>query len=214
METKTPDRSIIIAFILTVLFAGNNAIAVRLQQRSSYRLSSGQLSVLQRLLSSSSDWYSSYACHFRVGVACWGRCYLGCWHRIELCSALLGTGTTPGRSLHGHPGSRPTPDVHFRDYSEAGGFPLESTRGCACGSVRYRDYRLGAARCNVPLLPLLAVVGAGSLFAKSNIVIKTFPKPIPSAPMRLHSPQARCCYLCFSATVERDPTYPPYLPHG
>ena len=29
METKLPGRSVLIAFMLTVLFAGNNAIAVR-----------------------------------------------------------------------------------------------------------------------------------------------------------------------------------------
>jgi drug/metabolite transporter (DMT)-like permease len=179
MESKTPNRSVMIAFALSVLFAGNNAIAVRYSnvELPPFFGAAIRFAIAGIIL-------FALIAILRLPLPR-GRGLLG-----AMLFGLLGTGINFALLYWALETLRPGLSMVILALVPLMTFLLACAQKqevfqwkALVGSllalvgigIIVRN-QLGAA---APLLPILAVVGAAACFAESNIIIKAFPQSHP-----------------------------------
>lgn len=179
MESKLPNRSVLIAFVLTVLFAGNNAIAVRYSNvelppffGAAIRLAVASLILFILVMA------------FRLPVPR-SRGLVG-----ALLFGVFGAGLNFALLYYALEHIQPGLSmvllalVPLLTFAFACLHRLEVFRWKALFGAVLAVFGIGVIvwdqlNANVPLLPMLAVVGAAACFAESNIIIKSFPQSHP-----------------------------------
>ena len=208
METKTSSQRIIIAFMLTVLFAGNNAIAVRFSNAelppffgAAVRFTIAALILFLVVLI------------LRLPLPR-GRSLLG-----AMIYGAIGTGLNYALLYWALEYIRPGLSmiilalVPLLTFLFAFFHRLESFRWSAFFGALIAVAGIGTiARdqlsLNVPLLPLLAVVGAAACFSEATIVIKTFPQSHPITTNAVGLFTGSMLLFLFSALGRETPTLP------
>jgi drug/metabolite transporter (DMT)-like permease len=179
MESKTPNRLVMIAFVLTVLFAGNNAIAVKYSNVELPPFFGAAI----RFAIAGMIMFAMVAI-FRLPLPR-GKGLLG-----AVLFGLLGSGINFALLYWAletlHPGLSmillalvPLLTFLFACIQKLEVFRWKALVGSllALGGIGVIVWnQLGA---EAPLLPMLAVVGAAACFAESNVIIKTFPQSHP-----------------------------------
>ncbi len=208
MEAKAPNRSVIIAFVLTVLFAGNNAIAVRYSNvelppffGAAIRLAIAALIFFLIVMI------------FRLPLPR-GRGLLG-----AVLFGVVGSGLNFAllywalEQLHAGLSMVILALVPLLTFLLAcvhkqEVFSWKALFGAlvALGGIGVIVWnQLGAA---APLLPMLAVVGAAVCFAESNIIIKSFPQSHPVTTNAIALTAGSVLLFILSALLEETPTLP------
>jgi drug/metabolite transporter (DMT)-like permease len=179
MEPKTPNRSVIVAFALIVLFAGNNAIAVRYSNAELPPLFGAAI----RFAIAGIIFFAMVAI-LRLPLPR-GRGLLG-----AMLFGLLGSGINyallywaletlpPGLSMV-ILALVPLMTFLFACAQKQEIFQWKALAGSllALGGIGVIVWnQLGT---NTPLLPVLAVVGAAACIAESSVIIKAFPQSHP-----------------------------------
>ncbi len=208
MESKTPDRSTIIAFILTVLFAGNNAIAVRYSNvellpffgaAARFAVAAVILFGLALILRLPLPRGRSLLGAVLFGVLASGLNFALLYWALEQLQAGLSMVILA---------LVPLLTFIFAIIQRQEVFRWKALLGalvalCGIGIIVWE--RLSA---DVPLLPLLAVVGAAACFAESNIVIKTFPQNHPISTNAIALSTGSVLLFALSAIWRETPTIP------
>jgi len=208
METKLPGRSVMIAFALTVLFAGNNAIAVRYSNAelppffgAAIRLAIASVILLILMLI------------LRLPLPR-GRGLLG-----AVLFGVVGSGLNfallywaleqiqPGLSMV------LLALVPLLTFAFAYLHRLEVFRWKALFGAILAVFGIGVIvweqlNANVPLLPMLAVVGAAACFAESNIIIKSFPQSHPITTNAIALGTGSALLFGLSALLREAPSIP------
>ena len=208
METKLPDRSVLIAFALTVLFAGNNAIAVRYSNAElppffggAIRLFAASLimfilvMVLRLPLPRGRGWLGAVL----FGVIGAGLNFALLYWALEQIQAGLSMVIL---AL-----------VPLLTFAFACLHKLEVFRWKALFGAVLAVFGIGIIvweqlNANVPLLPMLAVVGAAACFAESNIVIKKFPQSHPITTNAIAMGTGSMLLFVLSALFHEIPSVP------
>jgi drug/metabolite transporter (DMT)-like permease len=179
METKLPSRSVLIAFVFAVLFAGNNAIAVHYSNAElppffggAIRLTVASLIlfILVMVLRLPLPRGRGLVGAILFGVVGAGLNFALLYYALEhiqpgLSMVLLAL-------------------VPLLTFAFACLHRLEVFRWKALLGSILAVFGIGVIVWNqlsahVPLMPMLAVVGAAACFAESNIIIKSFPQSHP-----------------------------------
>lgn len=211
MESKTPNRAVLIAFALTVLFAGNNAIAVRYSNMELPPFFGAAIRFAMAALI-----FFFIALILRLPLPR-GRGLLG-----AVLFGFIGTGINYALLYWAletlHPGLSMVilALVPLMTFILACVHRLESFRWKALiGSLLALAgisvivwNQLGA---NAPILPMLAVVGGAVCFAESNIIIKAFPQSHPITTNAIASTVGTVLLFILSA-VWRETPHMPTLP--
>ena len=208
MESKSPDRSTIIAFILTVLFAGNNAIAVRYSNvelppffgaAARFAVAAVILFGLLLILRLPLPRGRSLLGAVLFGVLASGLNFALLYWALEQLQAGLSMVILA---------LVPLLTFIFAIIQRQEVFRWKALVGalvalCGIGIIVWE--RLSA---DVPLLPLLAVVGAAACFAESNIIIKTFPQNHPISTNAIALSTGSVLLFALSAIWRETPTIP------
>jgi drug/metabolite transporter (DMT)-like permease len=207
METKIPKRSVLAAFALTVLFAGNNAIAVRYSNAELppffgaairfavaaliffilvliLRLPTARRSLLGAVL------FGVIGSGLNFALLYWALEQLHAGLSMVIL-ALVPLMTFLLACIH--------KQEVFRWQAMVGG--LLALLGI--GAI-VRDQLSTTA----PLLPILAVVGAAVCFAESNIIIKSFPQNHPITTNAIALSTGSALLFILSALSREVPTLP------
>jgi drug/metabolite transporter (DMT)-like permease len=179
METKTPTRSVVIAFLLTVLLAGNNAIAVRFSNveippffGAAIRFAIAGLILFMVVLI------------LRLPVPR-GRSLLG-----AVLFGVLGTGINyalmywaleylqAGMSMV-ILALVPLLTFLFACLHKQESFNWKSLAGSLLAASGIVMIVAGQLNIHIPILPVLAVMGAAACFAEATVIIKIFPQNHP-----------------------------------
>jgi len=179
MDTKFPGRSVILAFILTVIFAGNNAIAIRFSNAELPPFFGAAIRFALAALI-----FFLIVLVFRLPLPR-GRGLLG-----ATLFGLVGTGLNFALLYWALETLHPGLSMVILALVPLMTFLLACIQGqevfrwkaligslIALGGIGVIVWnQLGA---QAPVLPILAVVGASVCFAESNIIIKAFPQSHP-----------------------------------
>jgi drug/metabolite transporter (DMT)-like permease len=179
METKTPTRSVLIAFLLTVLFAGNNAIAVRFSNveippffGAAIRFAIAGLILFMVVL------------FLRLPLPR-GRSLLG-----AVLFGTLGTGINfalmywaleylqAGMSMV-ILALVPLLTLLFAYLHKQEPFSWKSLVGSLVAAGGIVMVVAGQLNIQISILPVLAVIGAAACFAEASVIIKIFPQSHP-----------------------------------
>jgi drug/metabolite transporter (DMT)-like permease len=179
MQTKTPDRLTLIAFVLTILFAGNNAIAVKFTYAELPPFSNAAL----RFAVSALILFIVMAVMripFPRGKSLWGAVIFGIlstgvnyalmYWALQYIQAGLSMTILALVPLLTFLAALAHRQEAFRWSALAGA--LLAVVGI--GIISWDQVSVGA-----PLLPILAVVAAAICFAESSVLIKGFPRTHP-----------------------------------
>lgn len=179
MESKTPNRSVMIAFALTVLFAGNNAIAVRYSNAElpPFFGAAIRFAIAGIIL---------FAAVFILRLPLpRGRGLVG-----ALIFGLLGSGLNFALLYWAletlHPGLSmvilalvPLMTFLLACLHKQEVFRWKAFIGSLLALIGIGVIVRNQLGAQAPLLPILAVVAAAACFAESNIIIKAFPQSHP-----------------------------------
>lgn len=179
METKTPNRSVMLAFALTVLFAGNNAIAVRYTyaELPPFFGAAIRLAIAGIIL---------FATVFILRLQLpRGRGLVG-----ALIFGVLGSGLNFALLYWAletlHPGLTmvilalvPLMTFLLACVHKQEVFRWKALIGSLLALIGIGVIVRNQLGAQAPLLPVLAVAGAAACFAESNIIIKAFPQSHP-----------------------------------
>lgn len=179
METKLPSRSVLIAFALSILFAGNNAIAVRY---SNVELPPFFGAAIRMAVASAILFIVVMTMRLPLPR---GRNALG-----ALLFGVVGAGLNYALLYWALEQIGPglvmvlLALVPLLTFALACLHRLETFRWKALAGALLAVLGIGVIvwdqlNAHVPLLPMLSVVGAAICFAESNIIIKSFPQSHP-----------------------------------
>lgn len=208
MDSKSPNRSVLIAFILTVLFAGNNAIAVRYTYAelppffgAAIRFAFAALIffLLMLLLRLPLPRDRGVLGALLFGVIGTGINYALLYWALEtlhpaltmIVLALVPLMTFLLACVH--------KQEVFRWKALIGSLIAVAGIGVIVWN------QLGAS---APILPILAVVGAAVCFSESNIIIKAFPQSHPITTNAIALTAGAVLLFILSALVKETPRMP------
>jgi drug/metabolite transporter (DMT)-like permease len=179
METKTPTRSVLIAFLLTVILAGNNAIAVRF---SNVEIPPFFGAAIRFAIAGFILFLIVLFLHLPLPR---GRSLLG-----AVLFGALGTGINfalmywaleylqAGMSMV-ILALVPLLTFLFACLHRLESFSWKSLTGSLLAAGGIVMIVAGQLNINIPILPVLAVVAAAACFAEATVVIKIFPQSHP-----------------------------------
>jgi len=208
METKTPNRTVLIAFVLTVIFAGNNAIAVHYSNMelppffgAAIRLATAALIFFLVMLVRRLSFPRGQGLLGGVlfGVIGSGLNFALLYWALETLHPALSMvilALVPLMTFL-------LACVHKQEV-----FRWKALIGSliALGGIGLIVWnQLGA---NAPLLPILAVVGSAVCFAESNIIIKAFPQTHPITTNAIALGTGSIVLFVLSALVRETPRLP------
>lgn len=208
METKSPNRSILIAFALSVLFAGNNAIAVRFSNVElppffgagiRFLIASLILFLIVLVMRLPLPRGRSLSGAVIFGVFGTGLNFALLYWALEQIQAGLSMVILA---------LTPLLTFIFACIHKQETFRWKALIGALlalCGIGIIVGDRLSAA---VPLLPILAVVGAAACFAESTVIIKTFPQSHPITTNAIAFGVGSVLLFIFSALWRETPNVP------
>ena len=208
METKIPDRPVLIAFAMAILFAGNNAIAVRFSNvelppffGAAMRFAAAALIlflvvIILRLPLPRGRGIS--------GAVIFG--VLGAGLNVALLYWALG---------HVQPGIAmvvlalvPLLTFLFACAHRQEVFRLKALLGGLLALFGTGVVFWDQLNANVPILPLLAVVGAAVCFAESTVLIKSYPQAHPITTNAIAFATGSGLLFVLSALWNETPTLP------
>jgi drug/metabolite transporter (DMT)-like permease len=179
LETKTPNRSVLIAFVLTVLLAGNNAIAVRFSNveipplfGAAFRfavaglLLFGMVVILHLPLPRGRSLLGA----FIFGMIGTGINYALMYNALEHLQA--GTAMVILALV-------PLLTFLLACIHKQEAFRWKSFIGALLAAGGILIIVRGQINAQVPILPVLAVIGAAACFAEAAVVLKIFPQSHP-----------------------------------
>jgi drug/metabolite transporter (DMT)-like permease len=208
MKTKSPSRLTIIAFLIIILFAGNNAIAVRLSNLelppffgAAIRFAAAALILFALVLI------------FRLPLPR-GRSLLG-----AVLFGALGTGLNYALlywALEQLQASLsmvilalvPLMTLLFAIAHRQEIFRWKAFIGAILAVVGIGIIVQDRLSANVPLLPLLAVVGAAACFSESTVILKTYPRTHPITTNAIAVSTGAGFLFIFSALWREKPVLP------
>jgi len=179
METKSPDRSTLVAFFLTVLFAGNNAIAVKFSNAD-----------LPPFFGAASRFAAAAIILFALVLILRLALPRGRGLQGALIYGTLNTGINyallywalqyiqPGLSMV-ILALTPLLTFLFAWAHRQEAFQWKSVAGAILALVGIGIIAWDQLSASAPLLPILAVALAAACFAESSVLIKTYPKTHP-----------------------------------
>ena len=208
METKIPNRSVLIAFALAILFAGNNAIAVRFSNvelppffGAAIRFAAAALILFLVVMILRLPLPGGRGI---LGAVIFG--VLGAGLNVALLYWALGY-IQPGITMVVL-ALVPLLTFLFACAHRQEVFNWKALIGGILAligtGVVFRD-QLNA---NVPLLPLLAVVGAAVCFAESTVLIKSYPQAHPITTNAIAFATGSGLLFMLSALWNETPTLP------
>jgi len=208
METKNPDRTTLIAFALTVLFAGNNAIAVKF---SNVELPPFFGAAIRFALASIILFIIVLV--FRLPLPR-GRSLMG-----AIIFGTLGTGLNYALLYwaleHIQAGLSmvilalvPLLTFIFACVHRQETFSWKALFGALLALLGIGIIVREQLSADIPLLPLLAVVGAAACFAESSVLIKTYPQTHPITTNAVALLTGSVLLFVFSALWRETPTLP------
>jgi len=208
METKLPGRSVLIAFVLTVLFAGNNAIAVRFSNAelppffgAAIRLAIAALILFIMMLALRLPLPDRRGL---LGATLFG--VIGAGLNFALLYWALEQ-IQPGLSMV-ILALVPLLTFAFACLHKLEVFTWKALFGAIVAVLGIGIIVWERLNANVPLLPMLAVVGAAACFAESNIVIKKFPQTHPITTNAIALMTGAIILFVLSAIVREIPSVP------
>ena len=208
MESRTPGRSVLIAFFLTVLFAGNNAIAVRFSNAE-----------LPPFFGAAIRFAIAGIILFLI-VLLWrlplprGRSLLG-----AVIYGVLGTGLNfallywaleqlqAGLSMV-ILALVPLLTFIFACLHRQEKFRWQALFGSLLALSGIAIIVWNRLSTSVPLLPILAVIGAAACFAESNVIIKNFPQSHPITTNAIALSTGAVLLFLISTLWRETPTLP------
>jgi drug/metabolite transporter (DMT)-like permease len=208
METKNPDRTTLIAFALTVLFAGNNAIAVKF---SNVELPPFFGAAIRFALASIILFIIVLV--FRLPLPR-GRSLMG-----AIIFGTLGTGLNFALLYwaleHIQAGLTmvilalvPLLTFIFACIHRQETFSWKALFGALFALLGIGIIVWEQLSADLPLLPLLAVVGAAACFAESSVLIKTYPQTHPITTNAVALLTGSVLLFVLSALWRETPTLP------
>jgi drug/metabolite transporter (DMT)-like permease len=208
METKNPDRTTLIAFALTVLFAGNNAIAVKF---SNVELPPFFGAAIRFALASVILFIIVLV--FRLPLPR-GRSLMG-----AIIFGTLGTGLNFALLYwaleHIQAGLTmvilalvPLLTFIFACIHRQETFSWKALFGALFALLGIGIIVWEQLSADLPLLPLLAVVGAAACFAESSVLIKTYPQTHPITTNAVALLTGSVLLFVLSALWRETPTLP------
>jgi drug/metabolite transporter (DMT)-like permease len=208
MEAKTPNRSVVIAFVLTVLLAGNNAIAVRFSNAE-----------LPPFFGAAIRFAVAGLLLFAVVIALRlplprGKSLLG-----AMIFGILGTGLNFAllyRALEKLQAGMsmvilalvPLLTFLLACIHKQETFRWKSLAGALLSVAGIVIIVGGQFSAQVPLFPVLAVVGAAACFAEATVLIKTFPQSHPITTNAIALSTGSILLFAFSAFWKETPALP------
>jgi drug/metabolite transporter (DMT)-like permease len=208
METKVPARSVLIAFALVILFAGNNAIAVRFSNIE-----------LPPFFGAAIRFAAAALILFLIVIILRlplprGRGLLG-----AVIFGLLGAGLNVALLYwaleHVKPGIAmvvlalvPLLTFLFACAHQQEVFSWKALFGALLAVFGIGIVFREQINANVPLLPLLAVVGAAICFAESTVLVKSFPQTHPITTNAIALTTGSVLLFVLSAIWQETPTLP------
>ena len=208
MDTKIPDRSVLIAFVMAILFAGNNAIAVRFSNvelppffGAAMRFSAAALILFLVVFL------------LRLPLPR-GRGFYG-----AVIFGILGAGLNVALLYwaleHVQPGTAmvvlalvPLLTFLFACAHRQEVFSWKALLGGVLAVIGTGIVFSDQLNANVPLLPLLAVVGAAICFAESTVLIKSYPQTHPITTNAIAFTTGSVLLFVLSALWNETPTLP------
>jgi drug/metabolite transporter (DMT)-like permease len=208
METKTQNRLVLIAFVLTVIFAGNNAIAVHY---SNVELSPFFGAGIRFFLASLILFVVVLAMRLPLPR---GRSLQG-----ALIYGFLGTGLNYAFLYwaleHIQAGLTmtilaltPLLTFLFAWAHKQEGFRWKAVFGSLLALAGIGVIAWDQISVNAPLLPMLAVAAAAACFAESSVFIKNYPKAHPVTTNAISLLTGSILLFIFSAISRETPTLP------
>jgi len=208
METKSPDRSTLVAFFLTVLFAGNNAIAVKFSNAD-----------LPPFFGAASRFAAAALILFILVLALRLALPRGRGLQGALIYGILNTGINyallywalqyiqPGLSMV-ILALTPLLTFLFAWAHRQEAFQWKSVAGAILALVGIGIIAFDQLSASAPLLPILAVVLASACFAESSVLIKTYPKTHPITTNAVSLLTGAILLFIFSLLGREVPTLP------
>jgi drug/metabolite transporter (DMT)-like permease len=179
MNTKSPDRATLIAFVLTVLFAGNNAIAVKYSNAelppffgaaSRFILASLILLIVALVLRLRLPRGRSLQGAMIYGILSTGLNFALMYWALEYIQPGL---TMTILAL------TPLLTFLFAWAHKQESFRWNALAGSLLALVGVGIITFGQIRTHAPILPILAIALAAACFAESAVVIKSYPQTHP-----------------------------------
>jgi drug/metabolite transporter (DMT)-like permease len=208
METKTPDRSTLIAFIFTILFAGNNAIAVKFSNAelppffsaaSRFAVAALILLILMVALRLPLPRGRSLQGALIYGILSTGVNYALMYWALEYIQAGLSMVILA---------TVPLLTFLFAWAHKQERFRWNALFGALLAVVGIGIIGWDQISANVPLLPIFAVIGAAACFAESTVLIKGYPKTHPITTNAIALATGSIFLFVFSALWREIPTIP------
>lgn len=208
MELKTPNRTVLIAFVLTIMFAGNNAIAVRYSNMELPPFFGAAIRfALAALVFFLIVWI------FRLRLPS-GRGLLG-----ALLYGIIGTGITYALLYWAletlHPGMSmvilalvPLMTFLLACIHKIEAFRWKALIGSLLALAGISVIVWNQLGAKAPLLPILAVVVASVCIAESNVIIKAFPQSHPITTNAIAFTAGSLMLFIFSALWRETPRLP------
>ena len=208
MESKTPDRSTIIAFILTVLFAGNNAIAVRYSNAelppffgaaARFAVAAVILFGLVLILRLPLPRGRSLQGAMIYGILSTGLNFALMYWALEYIPAGLSMVILA---------LTPLLTFLFAWAHKQEAFRWKALFGALIAIAGIGIIAWDQLSSNAPLLPILAVALAAACFAEASVLIKTYPKTHPITTNAVSLFTGSVLLFIFSALWRETPILP------
>ncbi|OGN94762.1 MAG: hypothetical protein A2Z71_05955 [Chloroflexi bacterium RBG_13_50_21] len=208
MDTKIPDRSVLIAFVMAILFAGNNAIAVRFSNvelppffGAAIRFSAAALILFLVVIVLRLPLPRGRGV---IGALIFG--VLGAGLNVALLYWALGS-VQPGTAMVVL-ALVPLLTFLFACLHKQETFNWKALVGGVLAVIGTGIVFSDQLNANVPILPLLAVVGAAICFAESTVLIKSYPQAHPITTNAIAFTVGSVLLFVLSALWNETPTLP------
>jgi len=208
METKTPSRLVLIAFVLTVIFAGNNAIAVRYSNVE-----------LPPFFGAGIRFFLASLILFIIVLATRLQLPRGRSLQGAMIYGILSTGVNFALmywALEYIPAGlsmtilalTPLLTFLFAWAHRQEAFHWKALAGSMLALAGIGVIAWEQLSINAPLLPILAVAAAAACFAESTVFIKNYPKAHPITTNAISLLTGSILLLIFSVAARETPTLP------